>query len=41
MHTRGSVIGEAGDADSAITFLLAHLPSDGGPAGACHHTRRP
>ena len=41
----GDVIGEADDADSAITLLLAQLPADVAPAtGACRHVwdrRRP
>jgi hypothetical protein len=35
------VIGEADDAGSAITLLLAHLPANVGPVGACRHVRDP
>ncbi len=39
---RGDVIGEADDAEGAITLLLAHLPANVGPAtGACRHARDP
>ena len=38
---RGEVIGEADDAASAITLLLAHLPPNVSPAGDCHHPGRP
>jgi len=34
---RGHVIGEADDAESAITLLLVHLPADVGTAGPCRH----
>ncbi len=35
------VIGEAEDAASAITLLLAHLLANVGPAGECRHARNP